>query len=171
MALSEIAMINSGKNKLKQAEGEYPVYGSTGIIGYTNKFIYDEDLLLVARVGAYAGLIQKINGKCDISDNTLIINLKKEFNIDYFYHLLINTNLNQYASGGGQPLVTAGKLKTIIVPVPEISEQKRIAFLLNKFNALVSDISIGLPAELNARRSQYEYYRGKLLTFNKYVPA
>ena len=51
------------------------------------------------------------------------------------------------------------------IPFPPIEEQKRIASILDKFDALVNDISVGLPAEKEARRKQYEYYRGKLLTF------
>ena len=57
-------------------------------------------------------------------------------------------------------------LKKIKIPVPPLAEQERIVAILDKFDALVNDISIGLPAELNARRKQYEYYRGKLLTFS-----
>lgn len=56
------------------------------------------------------------------------------------------------------------------VPLPDIAEQRRIATALDNFDALVNDISIGLPAELAARRKQYEYYRDLLLTF-KELPA
>ena len=56
-------------------------------------------------------------------------------------------------------------IKKIKIPAPPLSEQKRIVSILDKFDALVNDISIGLPAELKARRQQYEYYRNKLLTF------
>ena len=56
-------------------------------------------------------------------------------------------------------------LKKIEIPVPPLDEQKRIASILDKFEKLIYDISEGLPAELNARRQQYEYYRDKLLTF------
>ncbi|MFH1097567.1 MAG: restriction endonuclease subunit S [Candidatus Desantisbacteria bacterium] len=52
--------------------------------------------------------------------------------------------------------------------MPPLAEQQRIVTILDKFDALVNDISVGLPAELNARRKQYEYYRGRLLTFDKY---
>lgn len=61
------------------------------------------------------------------------------------------------------------KLAKIRIPLLSITEQKRIVSILDKFEALVNDISIGLPAELAARRKQYEYYRDKLLTFNEYV--
>lgn len=51
------------------------------------------------------------------------------------------------------------------VPVPPLAEQERIVAILDKFDALVNDISSGLPAELEMRRKQYEYYRDRLLTF------
>ena len=50
-----------------------------------------------------------------------------------------------------------------------LPEQNHIVATLDKFETLVNDISIGIPAELNARRQQYEYYRNKLLTFKEYV--
>ena len=63
------------------------------------------------------------------------------------------------------PAITFGQIGSVKIPLPPISEQKRIVTILDKFDALVNDISAGLPAEINARRKQYEYYRDKLLTF------
>lgn len=57
-----------------------------------------------------------------------------------------------------------GKLE---IPVPSVHEQERIVATLDKFDALVNDLSIGLPAELAARRQQYEHYRDRLLTFKE----
>lgn len=55
------------------------------------------------------------------------------------------------------------------VSIPPMAEQRRIVVLLDKFDALVNDLSSGLPAEINARRQQYEYYRDRLLTFEEVV--
>lgn len=53
------------------------------------------------------------------------------------------------------------------IPIPTISEQQRIVSTLDKFDTLVNDLSQGLPAEIEARRQQYEYYRDRLLTFKR----
>ncbi len=58
-------------------------------------------------------------------------------------------------------------VKQLRVPVPPLEDQERIVTNLDKFDALVNDLSSGLPAELAARRKQYEYYRNKLLTFEE----
>ena len=74
-------------------------------------------------------------------------------------------NLNQYAVGGGQPLVTGGLLKSLKVPFPKLREQERIAGILDKFDALTSSLSEGLPREIALRQQQYAYYRDLLLSF------
>lgn len=72
-----------------------------------------------------------------------------------------------YITGTKVRRVSGESLSKIIIPVPPIEVQERIVAILDKFDALVNDISIGLPAELNARRQQYEHYRDKLLTFKE----
>jgi type I restriction enzyme S subunit len=66
---------------------------------------------------------------------------------------------------GSFPSISTQELKRMLLPIPSLDEQERIATIISKFDALVNDISIGLPAEISARRKQYEYYRDKLLTF------
>jgi type I restriction enzyme, S subunit len=164
-----VVNISSGKNKTKSKNGNYPVYGSTGIIGFSDSFNYTGKKILVARVGAYAGKVNRIDGEYDVSDNALIINLKENYDIDFMYYFLINENLNQYAKGGGQPLITGKQLKELKVPIIPLSEQERIVEILNKFDTLVNDKPNGLPAEIAARKKQYKYYREKLLTFKENI--
>ncbi|WP_226533605.1 restriction endonuclease subunit S [Microbacterium paraoxydans] len=73
---------------------------------------------------------------------------------------------NYVARGKVKRLSSAGLAK-ITIPVPSVPGQKRIVALLDRFDALVNDLSLGLPAELAARRKQYEHYRDKLLTFEE----
>jgi type I restriction enzyme S subunit len=75
--------------------------------------------------------------------------------------------IKQLSTFEGIPALNACNLKKLNIPIPPLAEQERIVAILDKFDALVNDISDGLPAELNARRRQYEYYRDKLLTFQK----
>ena len=55
----------------------------------------------------------------------------------------------------------------VTIPIPSLFEQKRIVSILDRFDSLCNDITTGLPAEIEARRKQYEYYRDKLLTFKE----
>ena len=73
----------------------------------------------------------------------------------------------KYATGTKVIDVSANNLGKIKIPIPPLEEQNRIVGILDKFDALVNDISAGLPAEIKARRQQYEYYRNKLLTFKE----
>ncbi|NUQ11204.1 MAG: restriction endonuclease subunit S [Gemmatimonadaceae bacterium] len=66
---------------------------------------------------------------------------------------------------GARSDLNAGLIKNFPIAVPSLEEQHRVVEILDKFDALVNDLSIGLPAELQARRKQYEYYRDRLLTF------
>lgn len=160
-----VSSIASGKNKTRKPTGIYCVYGSTGVIAQTDVYMYKGPCILIARVGANAGFVYLVNGLYDVSDNALMIRIPSETNIRFIYYLLTAINLNQFAQGGGQPLITASFLRNIKVPLPPLAEQERIVAILDKFDALVNDISSGLPAELEMRRKQYEHYRDRLLTF------
>lgn len=63
--------------------------------------------------------------------------------------------------------VNQGDLLGVALPIPPIEEQDRIVAILDKFDALANDLSVGLPAEIAARRKQYAYYRDRLLTFEE----
>ena len=69
--------------------------------------------------------------------------------------------------GSAQPNLNLQQLNDFKIPIPSLEEQERIVNILDQFDALVNDIKTGLPAEITARRAQYEYYRKKLLTFQK----
>jgi type I restriction enzyme S subunit len=90
---------------------------------------------------------------------------------NYYWHFAQSTFYWQQAhslvSMGGQPQFNANVLKDIRLPIPPLEEQTRIVAILDQFDALVNDLSSGLPAEIKARRQQYEYYRDKLLSFPK----
>jgi type I restriction enzyme S subunit len=88
----------------------------------------------------------------------------------FLFHYLKTQDLTSLNNAGGVPSLTQAILNPIPIPVPALGEQDRIVEILDKFDALVNDLSDGLPAELAARRKQYKYYRDKLLTFEE-APA
>ena len=85
----------------------------------------------------------------------------------FFNSVKIKNYLNAIKNNSGQGYLKTQHIENLEIPIPPLAEQERIVAILDKFDALVNDISVGLPAEIDARRKQYEYYREKLLTFPK----
>ena len=85
----------------------------------------------------------------------------------YLYYFLSSNNYLILANKkeGGTPAINSTDLSSICIPIPSFEEQQRIVDILDRFDKLCNDISEGLPAEIEARQKQYEYYRDKLLTF------
>jgi type i restriction enzyme ecoR124II specificity protein len=112
--------------------------------------------------------ISKING-C-IHDGWLVIsNYEKTFDPDFLYHVLrsspIQNGFAQRAGSGTVRNLNSRIVSETLVPAPPIDQQREIVHLLDKFDLLVNDLTSGLPAEIEARHKQYEYYRNRLLTF------
>ena len=63
--------------------------------------------------------------------------------------------------------MTAGQINEVVIAIPAMREQERIVSILDRFDTLCNDLSAGLPAEIEARQKQYEYYRDKLLSFKE----
>jgi len=167
--LEEIAKIVHGKDYKKFGEGNIPVYGSGGIMTYIDKSAYDKPTVLIPRKGSIENIFYLDIPFWNI-DTIFYTKIDAGKIIPKFFYYFIKTiDLKKLDTGSGRPSLTMEILNKLKIPVPPLSEQTRIVSILDKFDALVNDISIGLPAELNARRQQYEYYRNKLLTFNKYV--
>lgn len=80
---------------------------------------------------------------------------------------LNSIDLSPYVSGGAQPKLNQQNLYKILIPLPSFQKQKEIAEILDRFDTLCTNLSSGMPAEIEARQKQYEYYRDKLLEFEK----
>ncbi|RVY66332.1 restriction endonuclease subunit S, partial [Helicobacter pylori] len=68
------------------------------------------------------------------------------------------------------PRINQEDLKKITIPIPPLEIQQEIVKILDQFSALTTDLLAGIPAEIKARKKQYEYYREKLLTFKPLTP-
>ena len=105
-----VQSISSGRSKDCVENGNYKFYGSTGIIGFRSTADYEGTAILIARVGANAGSLYMVNGKYNVSDNTLIVSADSQFT-NYLYFYLSAINLNKLVYGSGQPLITGSMLK------------------------------------------------------------
>ena len=94
-------------------------------------------------------------------------NQNSKFLAYYFQTEAFHSQKRKLATGTKVMDVTATKLEEILIPLPSLEEQQRIVDILDRFDRLCNDISEGLPAEIEARQKQYEYYREKLLSFKK----
>ena len=134
-------------------QGEFPVYGSNGQIGWTNEFNHSTGVI-IGRVGANCGSVEICRGKFWASDNTIVVKPKNENNLTYWYYRLKSMPLRSYAGGAAQPLLTQGILKVIRTRIAHQSIQSAIASILSSYDDLI---------ENNRRRIQLLEQAARLL--------
>lgn len=136
---SKLYSWTSGKPISANEHGTIPVYGSNGIIGYTDNSKYFNKIIL-GRVGAYCGSVEYCPTEFNATDNTLITTCNEKL-ITYpfaFYSLKL-MKLNNFAGGSAQPLITQGLLKHLKCDVPSIEKQKIIANILSAYDNLIEN--------------------------------
>lgn len=148
-------------------EFPYPIYsngtGNTALYGYTDQFKISEPAVTISARGTIGA--HSVRSACFTPIVRLLVLIpdSKLIDLKFLNYVLDVTEIGY--SGGSIPQLTVPKVKRLRIPLPPLEEQRRIVAILDKFDALVNDISTGLPAEIAARRKQYEYYRDKLLSF------
>lgn len=172
--LGEVLQMRAGQHisaskimPFASSEHSYPCFGGNGIRGFVVNNSHDGEHLLIGRQGALCGNVQRMKGQFYATEHAVVVTNSDEIDIDWAFHMLTVMNLNQYASQSAQPGLAVGKLQGLKIPVPSLAEQKRTAYILDKFDALTNSISEGLPREIALRQKQYEYYRDLLLSFPK----
>lgn len=140
--LGKLCVFSSGKFLQKEEvknKGLYPVYGANGVIGFTDEKIFDEEVIIIGRVGS-CGTVNKNLGPAWITDNTIILQPHYQIDFDYLYWLLRSLKLEDFRAASVQPLITQKDLKPLLVPIPSLSEQKRIADYLKEKMAQVENL-------------------------------
>ena len=128
ITLRDVIHFKNGK-KRPASEGNIPVYGGNGVLGYAGESNY-EHCIIIGRVGAYCGSVYLEEGKCWVSDNAIAAVPTGGNDIRFFYYLLKGLRLNERHIGTSQPLLTQEILNKINCEVPSYPEQQRIAELL-----------------------------------------
>ena len=168
MSIGEIYDFQYGKgNTIPKDGGQYPVYGSNGVVGTHHEY-NSEDSPVIGHIGAYAGIVNWGKGKHFVTYNGVICKHKsKQVHPQFAYYILLAQDFGSKAKNSSQPFVSYDTLKEPVVLIPSLTEQERIIAILDKFDALTSSITEGLPREIELRQKQYEYYRDLLLSVPK----
>ena len=172
LPLSSVANIFRGEYITKKNEkaGTIPVIlGGQEPAYYINRFNHDGEIVVITRSGASAGFVSYWNQPIFVTDGFGYEEVEGLSTTKYLYYVLKNIEmvLNGMKRGAGVPHVSGEALSNIMIQLPSLEEQKRIVEILDRFDTICNDLSTGLPAEIEARQKQYEYYRDRLLSFKE----
>lgn len=172
--LSEIAEIGTGSSNTNEEieNGKYPFFVRSQEVRSKNEYEYDETAIITSGDGVGVGKIfHYVEGKYALHQRAYRIHIiDKNVIPKYYFYYMKTTFLSYIEKTSFHSSVTSIRrpmLNNFPVPVPPFEEQERIVKILDSFDALCNDISSGLPAEIEMRKKQYEYYRDKLLTFKE----
>lgn len=152
------------------------VYINKKAFDYLYRVNLDKECIILPNIGINCGEVYYIKPELlpyknnALAPNAILVRSDKTNNQFLSYLFKVNffqKQLRKIISTAGQPKFNKTELKKIKIPVPPLEEQERIVKILDCFDALCNDISSGLPAEIEMRKKQYEYYRDKLLTFKE----
>lgn len=138
----------------------------------SKKYLVKKGDLLLARTGATYGKTLYVPDNSPAVYASFLIKIEldnSKISNRYYWHFSKSSQYWRQAeklvSKGGQQQFNTNAVERVVVPVPPLDVQNRIVNVLDNFERICSDLNIGLPAEIEARQKQYEYYRDKLLTF------
>ena len=173
--LGEVCDLKRGETISKKAitSGEVPVIsGGQKPSYYHNKSNRLPPIITIAGSGVYSGFVNFWTIPIFVNDSFSIQPTTDILNIRYLYHWLTNNQntLYQLQRGVAIPHVYPNDVAQLKIPLPPLEVQRKIVEILDQFHTLTTSLTEGIPAEIEARRKQYTYYRNKLLTFKEQVP-
>ncbi|WP_305866986.1 restriction endonuclease subunit S [Helicobacter pylori] len=174
--LGEVCEIIRGKRVTKKEildKGKYPVVsGGIGFMGYLNEYNREENTITIAQYGT-AGFVNWQNQKFWANDVCFSLIPKETLINRYLYYVLTNMQNYLYSISNRSAIpysISSNNIMQITIPIPPLEIQQEIVKILDQFSLLTTDLLAGIPAEIKARKKQYEYYREKLLTFKPLTP-
>lgn len=133
--------------------GEYPVYGGNGLRGFYKIYNKNGNHILIGRQGALAGNVHLVNGKFWATDHAVIVTLKNDVFINYFFRILESMNLNQYAfDTAAQPGLSVSRIMNLNIVLPNLKEQHRIADFLDSKCSEIDTIIENLRARMESAK-------------------
>lgn len=172
LKLGEAAFINKGTyiTKKQVIPGNIPVIlGGVEPAYWHSESNHDGEGIVISRSGANAGFASYWNEPIFVSDG-FVLDATPGIDMRFLFHVLNKqqAKLHSMKRGSGVPHINSKMLaNNVAIPVPPLEEQQHVVSILDRFDKLTNDLSSGLPAEIEARRKQYEYYRDRLLSFDE----
>ena len=175
MQLADIADIGTGSSNTNEAmeDGKYPFFVRSQEPLRKNDFEYDETAIITAGDGVGVGKVYHyVEGRYALHQRAYRIHINTpEVMPKYYFHYMkakFLPYIQKTMFQGSVASIRRPMLNAFPVPVPPLDVQNRIVNVLDNFEKICSDLNIGLPAEIEARKKQYEYYRDKLLSFKEH---
>ena len=170
--LQNISDIGTGSHNTNEEleKGSYPFFVRSQDVRRLNSFDYDEEAIITSGDGVGVGKIYHyVHGKYALHQRAYRIHINTPNVLPKFFYYYMKTTFLPYieknAFNSSVTSIRRPMLNSYPVPIIPIKEQERIVKILDRFDKLCNDLTEGLPAEIESRRKQYEYYRDKLLTF------
>ena len=170
--LEEVVEIKRGKRLIKnqlEKTGKYAVYQNCMIpLGYYHKNNVIADTTFIISAGS-AGEIGYSDVDFWAADDVYYFVTKNDLKSRFLYHFLITQQQKIYSQvrRSSVPRLSKTAFEKLLIPIPSLEEQEHIVSILDKFDALTTSLTEGLPKEIELRQKQYEYYRNMLLSFPK----
>ncbi len=171
----EVCDFQKGKSITKKAVtfGKVPVIsGGRQPAYYHNEANRSGETIAISSSGVYAGYVSYWDIPVFLADSFSVSPKQKTLMPKYLFHYLTTQQdaIHATKSTGGIPHVYSKDLQNFLIPIPPLEIQQEIVKILDQFSLLTTDLLAGIPAEIEARKKQYEYYREKLLTFKPLTP-
>ena len=159
--------VDSIKGDTPQGDFKYPIWGNgKDIYGYSATYQITQDAVCISSIGANTGAVFFHSAYfTPIIRLKVLIPLSKKVSTKYLFYILSTIGFDVKKSS--VPNMNSTEVKQKRIPIPPLAEQNRIVAILDRFDTLTNDLTSGLPAEMEKRRQQYEFYRDKLLTFKR----
>lgn len=136
---ADVFRFRNGKAIKPKSDGDFPAYGSNGLIGQSPDWMY-ENAIILGRVGAYCGSVELCRDRFWASDNTIVVEPQpNRMDVVFSYYFLKHANLNRHAGGAAQPLLTQGTLKGLVGSFPSRTIQRRVADILSAYDDLIEN--------------------------------
>lgn len=169
--LGDVCIVGTGSGNRQDAteDGKYPFFVRSKKVLLNDNYEFDEEAILIPGEGGIGDIFHYYKGKYALHQRTYRIHpISDAINTKFLYYYMF-ANFKKFilmkAVSATVTSIRKPMIETFEVPIPPLEEQARIVSILDRFEALTTDLQTGLPAEIEARRQQYEYYRNKLLTF------